>query len=287
MTAGMTIARVFKPIGKAKYFIAKHAPKILLGLGIAGYGVTVVAATKAAEKAQNVRDEFLNDHDKKKFIKGYAKTWAPTVGLFAASTACVTGGHIILHGRYVAAGVALKATQKAFRQYRDRVVAKEGKEADICYRHGLTDTVSLIDGEDGSQETVHVLDPKAEVDPSDYYIYKVDSRNALWDNDPRVLIKALRTALGYLNDRLVASYDGRVTLKDALMDSGFGYTLQDEKLAKFAGRAGWNMNSDRGDGYISFGPMFDAILEDPRDFERGRIPWIIIEFNCDGDIYGD
>ena len=281
------IAKVCKPLGKLGYSIAKHSPKILLAMGIGGYAGSCFLAAKAPDKARAARDGYLKDHDKKKFIRGYIKAWGPTAGLFALSTACVTGGHIILHGRYVAAGAALTATRRAFKEYRDRVVAKEGTEADICYRHGFTETVELQDAEDGTQETVHKLERTAEVQPHDYYIHVFDERNDHYvEGDAVGNLKRLELALKELNCLYSAALDDKITLKEALVKSGFRYALRDKDLAKFAGRVGWDNNSERGDHYISFGPMFEAILKDPRDYIMGRTPPLVIEFNCDGDIYG-
>lgn len=282
-----TIAKAFKPLGRLGYLAVKHAPKILLVLGIGGYAGSVVLATKAPEKAKAARDGYLRDHDKKKFIKGYALAWAPTVGLFAASTAAVTGGHVILRGRYLAAGAALTATRKAFAEYRQRVVAKEGKDADICYRHGFTEKVELTDAEDGKEaEVVHTLEQTVAVDPHDYYIHVFDERNGLYvEGDAVGNLKRLKLRLEELNCMYSAALDDKLTLKEALVKSGFRYALRDRELARFAGRVGWDNHSDRGDHYISFGPMFEKILDDPRDYIMGRTPPLIIEFNCDGDIY--
>lgn len=288
MILNPTIAKAFKPIGKIGYAIAKNSPKILTAFGITCYAGSVAFATGAPRKAEEARDLYLKDHDRKKFIRGYVKAWAPTIGLFAAGTGSVLWGHGILHGRYVATGAALTATRKAFKEYRDRVIAKEGEKADICYRYGMEETIDLKDGTDGKEaEVVHQLEQVAPVDPKDYYIYIFDERNEKYmEGDDAGNIARMKLVLQELNCIFDASLDGRVTLKDALIKSGFRYALGDKKLAKFAGRVGWNKDSDRGDGYISFGPMFEAILKDPRDYIMGRTPPLIIEFNCDGDIYG-
>lgn len=282
-----TAAKVFKPVGKALIFIKKHSPKILLGLGIVGYGGSVYFASKAGEKAKKAQETYIRDHDKKKFIKGYVKAWGPSMGLFAVSTASVVGGHCILHGRYIATGVALEATRRAFKQYRDRVVAKEGEEADICYRNGFEKKAEL-EGEEVKFETVQTN----KVDPKDYYIHVVDERNLHWDHsfpdgDRRSMFIKLKNIKSELNTMLECSIDDRMTFKEVLVRTGFKYALKDEKLARFAGRVGWKWGGE-GDNYISFGPMFEKIAGDAEyynDYVMGRTPPLILEFNCDGDIY--
>lgn len=290
MTLPKTIVKALKPLGKFGYFIQKHSPEILTGLGICGYAGAVVLASKAPEKAKEARDGYLKDGDKKKFIKGYVKAWAPTAGLFVVSTGCVVGGHRILHGRYIAVGGALEATRRAFSQYRERVKAKEGENADICYRYGLDETVDLKESEDGT-EVVRTFESKAAIDPSDYYIHVFDERNEQYvEGDPRGNILRLKRIKEELNILFDCSIDGRMTFREVLIRSGFRYALrEDDDLAKFAGRVGYSKHSDRGDDYISFGPMFEKLLSDQNyfnDYVMGRTPPLILEFNCDGDIYG-
>ena len=284
-----TAVKASKTLGKMIFTLKKHAPKILLGLGIAGYGGSVYFAGKAGEKAKKAQDRYLKDHDKKKFIKGYAKAWGPSIGLFCVSTASVVGGHNILHKRYIATGVALEATRRAFEKYRERVVAKEGADADICYRNGFVEKVNLIAGEDENApaEVVHEIVQQEKVDPTDYYIYVVDEHCTVYNSqDLHGTLLNLRRIRGELNCMLKASIDDRLTLREALIRTGFRSALaNNEDLAIFAGRVGWKWGSGKGDNYISFGPMFDKIIDDPRDYYMGRTPPLIIEFNCDGEIY--
>ena len=283
-----TVAKACKPLGKLIFGVKKHAPKILLALGIAGYGGSVYFATKAGDKAKEAQKEYLKDKNKKKFIKGYVKAWGPTVGLFAVSTASVVGGHNILHKRYIATGVALEATRRAFEKYRERVIAKEGTDADICYRNGFAEKINLVGGEEGTPaEVVHEIVQQEKLDPHDYYIWVVDSKcTAFNSQDLHGTLLNLRRIRAELNCMLKASIDDRLTLREALIRTGFRSALaNDENLARFAGRVGWKWGSEKGDNYISFGPMFDKIIDDPRDYYMGRTPPLIIEFNCDGDIY--
>ena len=285
-----TIAKALQPLGKVGYFIQKHSPEILTALGICGYAGSVYLATKAPEKAKEARDGYLQDHDKKKFIKGYVKAWGPTVGIFCVSTLSVVGGHRILHGRYIAVGTALEATRRAFSQYRGRVIDKEGEEADISYRYGFQDGVEVKNAEDGS-EAITVTAQVGAVDPSDYYIQIFDERNDQYiEGDPRGNFLRLKKIKEELNILFDCAIDGRMTYREVLIRTGFRYALRDDDdLAKFAGRVGYSKHNDRGDDYISFGPMFEKLCNDVEyynDYVMGRTPPIILEFNCDGDIYG-
>lgn len=276
MTLPRTIVKVCKPVGKMIFQLKKHSPKILLGLGIAGYAASVYLAGGAGEKARAAQEGYLKDRDRKRFIKGYVKAWGPSLGLFCVSTASVVGGHVILHGRYLAAGAALEATRRAFAEYRSRVEAQEGLEADISYHTGIE--APLSDDPERAETSG--------MEPADYYTYIFDERNSQFlSGDLHGNLARLRYIKDELNLMLECSIDDRVTLKDALIKTGFKYVLKDKKLARVAGRAGWKHGADGMDNYISFGPMFERILENPSDYLMGRTGPLVIEFNCDGDIY--
>lgn len=270
--------------------LRKNSPKILFGLGLVGYIYAVHEAPKAARKAEEARDEYLKDGDKKKFIRGYIKAWGVVGGVFVASTACTGGAIGILHGRAVASGTALASNMAAFKLYRSRVVAKEGAEADMAYRYGLKEVSELTETDDknGAKVVQHLVpDDEQGIDPRDYYIFAFDERNAWYTGDPQVDLIQMKKVYQNMCERYESSIDGKYSFRDALIDSGFEYALQDKKLAQMAGRCGWDRYSKKGDNYISFGPMFDAVLDDPRDYILGKTFPLIIEFNCEGDIYGD
>lgn len=284
-----TAAKVCKPLGKAIFFCKKHSPAILTGLGVAGYAGSVYFASKAGPKAERAQAEYLKDKDRKKFIKGYVKAWGPSIGLFCVSTASVVGGHKILRGRYLATGAALEATRRAFAKYRERVVAKEGEEADLAYRHGFKEKVDILPGEgEGLGTVVHETVAEEAVDKSDYYIQIFDERNQLYvEGDLRGNICRLKERKMELNILLDASIDDMMTYREVLIRTGFKYALKDPDLAQFAGRTGWKRGGE-GDDYISFGPMFEKLLSDTayyNDYLMGRTPPLILEFNCDGAIY--
>ena len=133
----------------------KHAPEILIGSGIVGYGVTIVSACKGTIKTQEAlerRDEAIEYYEanyagaekdqeikqakidaRKKIVKAYL----PTATMALASTACVLGGYGIVNGRFVATAAAYKALETGFDQYRSNVIDEFGKDVDWRMRNNI------------------------------------------------------------------------------------------------------------------------------------------------------
>lgn len=147
----------------------RNSPYILTGLGIAGGVATVVLACKATTKLPEVnakneaRMELLEalkeaaaeeseDGDiaytekqhKNNVLKArvagmweYAKIYGPAAIVGLGSGACILGGAGILSKRLGASLVACASIERAFSQYRKRVIEHEGTEADERYYYGI------------------------------------------------------------------------------------------------------------------------------------------------------
>ena len=150
--------------GGAVMLARKHAPEILVGSGVVGFGITIVASVKATNKAHDILEDkekqeekvrvCLDDmllrerytpEDAEKDMKMIAvqtrwrifKAYLPVVTMGGLSIASVLGGYRILNTRYVGAAAAYKALEAGFDRYRGNVIDRFGKEVDSELFHGI------------------------------------------------------------------------------------------------------------------------------------------------------
>lgn len=144
---------VKRTAGGARLVLRAHAPEILIGTGIAGFGLTVFEACKATSKARDILDEkeerisiITEDCDKvgysdvmvesavketEKHAKlAIIKAYAPVATTGIASIMLVLGGYRVLNGRYVGAAMAYKTLEAGFERYRGNVIDEFGDEVD-------------------------------------------------------------------------------------------------------------------------------------------------------------
>ena len=168
-----SIARV------AKVGIVKHAPEILMGVGAVSFVGTVVVASRATIKAQDI----LYDHHEKlddikqaeamevytaedaktDKIKVYTQTtlamvkdYAPAAGLGVLSMTCFFGAFGIIKKRYTTLAIAYNALSESFALYRKRVIEDKGEEADLYYLTGQKAKEITVKDEEGKKKKVKV-----------------------------------------------------------------------------------------------------------------------------------
>ena len=153
-----------------KTWVWRNSPYILTGAGILGGVGTVILACKATTKLPevNARNEGRMDliaayeeevslqenedgeigyseKDHKKNILNariaglweYVKLYGPSFLVGAGSVACILGGCGVLNKRLGASLAACASIERAFSEYRKRVIAAEGKDADDRYFYGV------------------------------------------------------------------------------------------------------------------------------------------------------
>lgn len=141
--------------GNGMLLAKAHAPEILVGSGLAGFGVTVYSACRATVKTQDIlerRDQciaFLEQHhegddleekvrDANKLARqGIVKAYIPAVTAGVASTALILGGYRMINGRLVATAAAYKALETGFDRYRGNVRSEFGDEVDWRMLNGI------------------------------------------------------------------------------------------------------------------------------------------------------
>lgn len=301
---------IFKAIGdsfgkighKVLFGVQKRSPELLLiGSGV-GVVVGTVMACKATlkvedilathadtmDKIHTVADKNLDDYtaqDAKKdtticFVKTalkIGKLYAPSALIFACSFGMALGAHRIITKRAAGFAAALAAVDKGFKEYRERVIEKYGKEVDEALRFGYigkTEVENTVTDENGEEKTVTESVDIVKEDESMYMRYITKTNQEVWSRSEAALEHLLTMKQAVLNNLLKAK--GRVTLNEAYHELGL-------KECADGMVVGWvcEPNNPVGDNYIQFTVKKVMLLN-----ERGKNELAYaIDFNVDGNIY--
>jgi Family of unknown function (DUF6353) len=268
----------------------KNSPHIFFGLGVAGTVVSAVLACRATLKLSETLDEIKKDvdslepipqldlgvepvrelHIDRICVYGKAslrivKLYGPAALVGAASIGALTGSHIQLARRNAALMAAYAAVQKAYDDYRDRVRAQLGEEAELELYHASRTELVNSDGK--------VTEAKI-VDPNKYSPYAkfFDEFSPNWQRDPELNRIFVQCQQNWANHRLNAY--GHIFLNEV-------YDALGIDRSRAGAVVGWVKNSEVGDGYIDFG-IFEAFNS---RFVNGSEQSILLDFNVDGVIY--
>lgn len=125
---------ISKLVNSLKREIKDNASTILMGLGIAGVGVTIVATAKATPKAIESIDkakaekEFNNEPFRKiDYIKYGWKPFVPVAFSGAATIGCIVGENVISVKKFNALAAAYEITESALSSYKEEVKNVIGK----------------------------------------------------------------------------------------------------------------------------------------------------------------
>ena len=157
----MSKPNLSKIAGSVQRSLAKHAPEILLGVGIGGMLTTVVLSVKATPKAlKSIEERKLELFEEEKLgyddeqnkieslpalevVKVCWKYYIPATTAFALSTACLIGASSIRSKRYAALATAYKLSETALTEYQDKVVETIGPKKEQAIRDDIDkDTVA-------------------------------------------------------------------------------------------------------------------------------------------------
>jgi hypothetical protein len=289
--------KVTNKAGRQILVAQKHSPTLLFGVGVVGVVATVVLASRATlkmeeligeaeekkekiEAAKELGSDKYSEEDAKQdgvlvrtqTVLKIAKLYAPAIAVGVVSIGCFTGSHIILNRRNVALTAAYGAVDKAFREYRGRVVDELGKEKDQEFRFGVVQREMGVDTDEGTAvKTVKGADPEFAKKNGGKSMYAVvfDEGNRNWTSRWNENAMFLRSQQMYANDRLNAK--GFLFLNDVYEMLGFERT-------SFGQVVGWVVG--HGDGYIDFG-ILDNGYESIR-FVNGDERSVWLDFNVDG-----
>lgn len=279
----------------------QHAPEILMVLGTIGVAggtaITVKQTMKldgellefddAQEELKARKAEFPDEKAYKKELmmiklaaaKRVVKILAPGIIPVAAGVVCYFSAFGIIKRANGVLAVELAAANKAFEEYRARVVEDQGEDKDKEYLYGLKKEqleIETVD-ENGKKKKEKVdalvLDP----DKSNISRYAIRftpefSSEASTDLDYNMMV--LTSCQNSWNALLPARK--KVWLSEIYHELGIEET-QESRIA------GWDYDADKfGDGKIMF-IITQVVVRDDND-PRGWHKELIVDFNVDGDI---
>lgn len=288
---------VTSKFGRQVLQIQKHSPTIMFATGVVGVVATVVLASKATLKLDEALDEIqIKASDAKGLRESkistkygdleykrdmsilYArsagkicKLYAPSIAVGAVSIGLLTGAHVTLNRRNAGLVAAYAAIDKAFKEYRGRVVEEFGEDKDRELRFGSEEREIYSETKKGEPK---VTREKRVVGHSDYARF-FDSSNVNFQPTRAVNLLFLQGHQNYLNDKLRAR--GHVFLNEAYDALGMERTTAGAVV-------GWVWQGE-GDNVIDFGIWDDSEMLRMHDFMSGQEDAILIDFNVDGVIY--
>lgn len=301
------VNKVSRSIHKVGFQFKKHSPEILVVAGVIGTVASAVMACKATTKVSgiidgaketidqihnclenpNMADKYTEEDSKKDLAIVYAQTglqfvklYGPSVALGIVSLGCILTSNNILRKRNVALAAAYATVDKGFKEYRNRVVERFGKELDKELRFGIKakEVEEVVVNEKGEEEvvkkTVNVAD-----DPNEYSDYAriFDCGCSGWTKDPELNLYYLKQQQNYANDRLKA--EKYLFLNDVYKMLGFPATKAGQVV-------GWVYDEENpvGDNFVDFG-IYNINSGKARDFVNGYERSIVLDFNVDGNIW--
>ena len=304
MKANEIMSKASGALNKIGFGLKKRSPEILVAVGVVGTVVSAVMACKATTKIDTILDETKNQLDKIHEYAGnpdvaekynaedakkdtaivyaqagvkLAKLYAPAVGLGILSISSILASNNILRKRNMAISAALAAATQDFKDYRNRVIERFGKEVDHQLRYNIKaeeieETVTDEKGKEKKvKKSIEVADPNA----SGYVKYFTRS-NPYWEEDSSYVEMFLRSQQNYANDKLKAT--GHLTLNDVYDMLGF----HDSKAGMVVGWI-YDLNHPNGDNYVEFDVKKVKLPNEQGGYEEAYA----IDFNVDGNIYNE
>ena len=305
--------KITRSLGKTGLKIKKHSPEILVVGGIIGGVTAAVMACKATAKAHTIAEEhaeqmdiihksvehgetvnaeneivtYTEDDAKKDTTIAYAHTavkyvklYGPSVVLGGASVVSILAGHNIMKKRNAALAVAYAGIDKSFKEYRERVVDRFGKDIDHELKYNVKAKNferTVVDEETGEEktvnETVEVADSNSDFGP---YTKCFDETCLEWKRDADYNMMYLRGQQNWANERL--KREGFIVLNDIYESLGIPKTKEGQII-------GWvyDENNPNLANHIDFG-IFNINRESNRLFVNGYEKSIWLDFNCDGNV---
>lgn len=263
----------------------KNSPTLLFGAGVIGVVGTVVLASRATLKLNDLVDEYeekenelldsvqATDRDHKKlkaaFILDTCQLYLPAVGVGALSIAALTGSHVILTKRNTSLMAAYAALQQSIEGYRKRVRDHVGEEEERKLYHGVRTDQVAVEGPNGTE--VQTVERSAGQGVYEYEFSRQTSKN--FDERSEYNYMFLKSVEVYSNEKLTAY--GKLLLDDVLEALGMEPDARSHVV-------GWHKD---GIGYVDFG-VFDPDNEGQLiDFMTGRDKSIMLDFNVDGVVF--
>lgn len=293
-----------RSLGKTKLGLKKHAPEILVITGVIGTVTSAVMACKATTKAGAIIDEMkdnmekihevaesteitnYSEEDMKKdtiivyshMVVDMIKLYGPSIILGTLSITSILAGNNILRKRNLALAAAYAGIDKSFKEYRNRVVERFGKELDKELRYNIkaTEVEEITLDEKGNEvvekKMINVADPNTYSDYARFF----DDGCAGWSKSPEDNLTFLKAQQAFANQKL--QWEGHLFLNDVYRMLGIPTTKAGQVV-------GWIYDEKNpiGDNFVDFG-LYDINRPVVRDFVNGYERTILLDFNVDGNI---
>lgn len=291
---------------KTGFQLKKHSPEILVVAGVIGTVASAVMACKATTKLNDIlentkeqvdkihevaadgtyADQYTQEDTNKDLTIVYtqtavkvAKMYAPAVILGALSITSILASNNILRKRNLALGAAYATIDKSFKEYRNRVVERFGKEVDRELKYNITKEKIeevVTDPETGKEKKVKKTVDVSNLDGYSEYARFFDDGCAGWEKDSEMNLMFLRAQQQYANDLLVSR--GYLFLNEVYRMLG----IHETKAGQIVGWI-YDPKHPVGDNYVDFG-IYDINKPKARDFVNGYERVILLDFNVDGNI---
>ena len=300
--------KVSRNVHKVVFIFKKHSPEILIVAGVAGAVTSAVMACKASTKLSEVLEEskkevdqiheyveangysekYTEDDSKKDLAIAYThmglnlvKLYAPSVILGALSIASILASNNIIRKRNMALAAAYAAIDSNFKEYRNRVVERFGKELDreLKYNIKAKEIEETIVDENGEETVVKKTVNAAELSKYSEFAKFFDEQSSCWTKDADYNLMFLRRIQDQANDKL--RLRGHLFLNEV-------YDMLDIPRTRAGAVVGWVYDENRKDSdcFVDFGLYNDALHDEAkRLFINGNERAVLLDFNVDGVIY--
>lgn len=283
----------------------KHSPRILFAAGVVG----VVGATVLACRATLKLTQVLDDHDvlvdkeralhekvdgtaysdellKKNLVKlnmklaiDITRLYAPAVGVGILGVASLTGSHIVLTKRNTATMAAYAAVDKAYKDYRGRIIEKFGAETDRDISQGVEERKVEEKLADGTTATTTEKVVKGPHIGGSGYAQVFDERSGKFTKMPGMNAQIVMMCQNYANDKLRSQ--GHLFLNEV-------WDMLQLPRTQAGSVVGWVYDDKNaahtGDNYVTFN-VFDGDSEEVEKFIEGKEKYVTLDPNVDGVIW--
>ena len=302
------LSTVSRNVHKVGFIFKKHSPEILMVAGVVGVVTSAVMACKATTKLSGILEEskkeidqiheyvevngysekYTEEDSKKDLVISYTKmsmklvkVYAPSVILGLLSITSILASNNIIRKRNMALAAAYAAIDSNFKDYRNRVVERFGKELDRELKYNIKpkEIEETIIDEEGNEIVVKKTVNNAEVNLPSEYAKVFDEFSSCWTKDADYNLTFLRRIQDQANDKL--RLRGHLFLNEV-------YDMLDIPRTAAGAVVGWiyDPNRENSDSYVDFG-LYDNLINDEskRLFINGNERSVLLDFNVDGVIY--
>ena len=302
------LSTVSRNVHKVGFIFKKHSPEILMAAGVVGVVTSAVMACKATTKLSGILEEskkeidqiheyvevngysekYTEEDSKKDLVISYTKmsmklvkVYAPSIILGLLSITSILASNNIIRKRNMALAAAYAAIDSNFKDYRNRVVERFGKELDRELKYNIKpkEIEETIIDEEGNEVVVKKTVNNAEVNLPSEYAKVFDEFSSCWTKDADYNLTFLRRIQDQANDKL--RLRGHLFLNEV-------YDMLDIPRTAAGAVVGWiyDPNRENSDSYVDFG-LYDNLINDEskRLFINGNERSVLLDFNVDGVIY--